>query len=111
MNVKLLEQVRDHIVANPEEYNQGHWCGTQHCIAGHTVVLAGVLGHEVVSSTSPWGNGNGLLNRIPTLAQGALELNDAQADKLFFDWPSEFRWASVTRIPDPKERAQMAAKK
>lgn len=44
MNMELLKKVRDHIVAHPEEHNQGTWgekvgCGTVACAAGWTVLL------------------------------------------------------------------------
>lgn len=41
---KVLEQ----ITREPDSWDQGVWhnsCGTRHCVAGWTVVLAGPLGH------------------------------------------------------------------
>lgn len=45
-NVALLRQVRDHIAAHPEQWNQEFWrsggrCETAYCFAGWTAELAG----------------------------------------------------------------------
>lgn len=51
LNVKLLNRIKRHIVAEPKRYNQGNWgeritgsdapdCGTRGCIAGWAVFLS-----------------------------------------------------------------------
>lgn len=47
VNVERLRAVLEHITAHPEEWNQETWaqrtpCGTAFCLAGHTVVMAGL---------------------------------------------------------------------
>lgn len=44
MNIELMTKVRDHVVAHPEQHNQGMWaekteCGTTACAAGWTLLL------------------------------------------------------------------------
>lgn len=41
MNVRLLRKIQRQILARPEKYNQGAWCNSAFCIAGHAVVLGG----------------------------------------------------------------------
>lgn len=41
MNKTLLRKVKRRILARPEKYDQGTWCNTAFCIAGHTVMEAG----------------------------------------------------------------------
>lgn len=38
---QLLRKVREHIVAHPEQFNWGEWCGTRACIAGHILRCTG----------------------------------------------------------------------
>lgn len=41
-NIKLLKDVRDTIIKNPDSHNQSSWiCDTTMCIAGHAAVLSG----------------------------------------------------------------------
>lgn len=36
---EILEEVKRRITAKPESYDQGDWCGTTCCIAGHIVAV------------------------------------------------------------------------
>lgn len=101
MNVKLLKQVRDYIIAHPDSYNQGSWCGTKCCIAGHAAVLSGKVSREAVDAEA--------LSAVVDGAQSALRLSALQADRLFMDWPDQFPWASASDIPDGAERSRIAA--
>lgn len=41
-NIKLLKDVRDTIIMNPDSHNQSSWiCDTTMCIAGHAAVVSG----------------------------------------------------------------------
>lgn len=91
-NYSLIRQVRDHIVANPNEHNQDQWgirtpCKTTHCAAGHAVIIAGarpiweVNGDHYQMYGAEWRN-----RRWSTgeLAQHLLGLTDDEADELFY---------------------------
>lgn len=41
--IALLRKVKDQILAHPTKYDQGEWCGTACCIAGHLAVAAGAV--------------------------------------------------------------------
>lgn len=58
-NVPLARKVMEHIVENPDEWDQAEYgqrteCGTAFCFAGHTVLLAG---HDVSWMECPCGEG------------------------------------------------------
>lgn len=50
-NIDLMQDVLDHIKANPATWNQSMWrCGTKYCFAGHAALMSGwkpVQGDEV----------------------------------------------------------------
>lgn len=101
MNVKLLKQVRDEIVAHPENYYQGSFCGTQHCIAGYAVAIA---------SPRVWREAEGRrTGLISEEAQRVLQLTGDQALRLFspiWDWlPEKLR---LYRHQSPETRARRA---
>jgi len=42
VSTDLLLRVNRSILAHPESYNQGQWCGTACCIGGHAVIAVGI---------------------------------------------------------------------
>ncbi len=86
MNVKLLTKVRDYIKDHPEEYDQGNWCGTERCIAGHAVILSGKFDPKDIDIK--YGRAKG--QPIREVAQRLLDLDQRQAGRLFLSWPEEF---------------------
>jgi hypothetical protein len=107
MNVELLQQVKQAILAEPDKFRMDRWsCGTAHCIAGWACLLRdipiveGDFTTETVSGEYP-----GLV------ASKLLDLRGRAADKLFytFGWPSRFRapYLGATR----RERAEIAAER
>jgi len=105
MNVKLLRKIKKHILEEPNRLNMRTWgrhfdppyrpksfpvCGTTACIAGWAVVLKATTGTSVT---------NKLLLNAYIDGQKALELDSAQADRLFYlqDWPSQFKYGGSQR--------------
>lgn len=93
MNIELMTKVRDHVVAHPEQHDQGTWarkteCGTTACAAGWTLLLGNpevareYADEEVFTFT-------GVVRRVfgsPSVADAAANLLDIdayQADMLF----------------------------
>lgn len=52
VNVELLQKTLDAIKANPEHWRQSQWhCGTSHCFAGFTELIANNIPLTTCSST------------------------------------------------------------
>jgi hypothetical protein len=88
-NQELAKQVLDHILAHPEQHDQGWWgrvrdCGTTMCIAGWTCELAGeTLAWESTNAGgATWYTADGAY--IPSRAAALLDLNTHETDMLFF---------------------------
>lgn len=116
MNVALLTQVRDRILAEPKRFEMSTFfgdvnltrpsdflepgCGTTACIAGWTLALT------AVGAESVWWNA----------ASKALDLTLTQTADLFYDggWPDPFRsqyWALAYKGKYSTELAQIAARR
>lgn len=96
MNIALLKKVRDYIAKYPEKYEQGEWCGTRCCIAGHAIVISGAFRRHEISH--PADNLYLLflerLDRPTFMSSGAkiLGLTQVQAHRLFAYWPKRFSY-------------------
>lgn len=77
VNVKLLRQVGDYIIGHAEEYGQEEW---GHCIAAHTVVVAGAMSREEVRQP-----GYETENKIRIRARELLGLTVSQSCQLFVE--------------------------
>jgi hypothetical protein len=107
LNLPRLKQVRDHVVAHPDQHDQGEWfidingyekpcvigseCGTAACVAGWTVLLNGdqpikmAFPDHGYTSASSVALINGGVMDIDDRAQQILGLTDDQAQELFYD--------------------------
>jgi hypothetical protein len=107
MNVRLLRKVQKQILAQPEAFDMTYVtnredCGTVCCIAGWTCVLVGVPENRASMD----------------VAQEILDLNTAQASRLFTTsehewrerWPKRFDRAYY-RANDAKQKARIAARR
>jgi hypothetical protein len=99
MNVGLLLQVRERILASPENYNQAAYCGTICCIAGHAVQIA---------LPAQWTrmDGQGIIDASKVL----LAIGHDQYERLCTfssQWPEEF--SNRYRTGLMKDRAEAAA--
>ncbi len=102
MKTKLLRQVQEKILAEPELFQMAHWhvrvddsCGTAHCIAGWAEVLG-----------AP-GKKHSLDKREYLELMG---LRMSQADRLFYvsGWPKQFS-TKYRRSVSAKNRAKIAS--
>lgn len=93
MNTELLLKVKAKILAEPEHFDMGRFFGTECCIAGHALILAGLACCNVEQES-----------------KRVLELRNTQVDRLFYieDWPVKFRLGYVGADTDPR-RSQIAA--
>jgi hypothetical protein len=119
MNIDLMLKVADYIEANPDEYDQRNWCGTECCIAGHAVALSGdavlirragaysaLAGYIDVLDVLDFGS----IMRIPEEARKRLDISHDLAGTLFgaaARWPLEFQF-SIFDVSD-EGRARKAA--
>jgi len=90
-NIKLLKEVRDNIVMNPDKHNQKTWvCGTRMCIAGHAAVMSG---KAKVAHSIDWGDyfvdqyGDDV--SPSSVAQDELSLSPEEYEYLFFCMDNE----------------------
>lgn len=77
-NLELLDQVVAHVTEHPDEWNQGRW---DDCVAGWAVKLsprAELLGYAEARLD------NDRITYVETAAKELLDLDDDQADRLFF---------------------------
>jgi hypothetical protein len=113
VNIALLEDIKAHILAEPDAFRMDTWtCGTAHCIAGWALVLTG---NKVVNPDSNPGVQHTKDGRYPSDVAcevlGLIRSNDEDG-RLFFEynWPGDLpdRYdAADTR----SERAQIAAER
>lgn len=117
MNIPLLQQVRDAILAEPTKFDMSGWfqrdvespCGTTACIAGH--------GFAILYQTETLTKADELYNReciiILLHMTNKFDLTSIQAANLFFDenWPDQFRYAYqyATQDDDRTKMAKIAA--
>jgi hypothetical protein len=123
-NIKLLKEVRENIVLNPETHNQKTWfCETSMCIAGHAALMSGkvkVLKDPAFGLYLADEDGDAV--SAAGVAQDELELTDSERGYLFYcmdDFTSIKRMDQVIelweegktlddiewedRIPDPSD--------
>lgn len=107
MNVRNMKRVARRILSHPEQYDQGNWCGTRACVAGHAFFESGgkadALGYPIIDGRvrSP--------NSVVDVARPFLGLDFRTADRLFTgSWPEEFSDAWGTWGVPAAERAQLA---
>ena len=93
MNLDLLRDVRNVIVANPSGFNMGTWvmdhkCGTTCCIAGHAYFLS--VGREP--------NMDEIC--VSSRAMKFLRISPSQALHLFHAgrWPTSFKYIAPSRL-------------
>lgn len=94
----LLWKVYDHIVAHPEEWDQGVWavqsktlsCGTAFCFAGHAVMMSHptavpiwATGRDTDFSGADSVEIDGTMQTIPEAAKQALGLTSSERALLF----------------------------
>lgn len=107
LNRELLLQVRGHILAEPESLDMDtvveQWaCGTVACIAGWTLLLAGVSPAEIHSKD--W-------DEISAEAMCALGVRGASEGIFYVDcWPDDLR-GRYDRSTKPATRAGLAAER
>lgn len=86
-NMKLLQEVKDNILRDPNSHNQETWfCDTSMCIAGHAAVSAGarVQACEMYSGSFEMVDQDGNLIFTPEFAQEKLDLTDEERTYLFY---------------------------
>jgi hypothetical protein len=94
VNIPLLEKIAEIIIAEPENFDMGHFhCGTSHCIGGWAEILTGTPNYESPSYH---------------VGQAALELTDAQAYALFYSscWPKRFKPEKLFTTPTPEQAVE-----
>lgn len=132
MNVELLEQVKQAILAEPLQFQMGDWftdrlsrfsiltrkhydmldaaretipnCGTAACIAGHTLVVIYKMNPKEAKRIP-------LVHSVGAEARRLLDIKISSDTLFLLDcWPSELKQAYIT-APTPEEQAQIAAKR
>jgi hypothetical protein len=86
VNVELLQKTLDTIKANPQHWNQRFWhCGTSHCFAGFTELIANNLPIETSIEQVRALRLNGKLEIIGTglYAEKLLGISDDDGEVLF----------------------------
>lgn len=112
LNKRLMLEVARRLrnLKHEEHYNQATWvagtiCGTTCCIAGHTLLAAGLTPKQLMRVD----DGDG----TPDLARRLLGLTDAQADRLFSadtsEWPEEYAARFMNTSPWGDERPSRVA--
>jgi hypothetical protein len=81
VNVPLLQQVLDHITDQPARWDQGVWCGTACCLAGHAAQLSGW--EPVPGVDDPLVRKGKRVAPVPTVARNLLGLSGREGDLLF----------------------------
>ena len=107
MNVELLLQVKEAILAHPRKYDQDGFCGQRPCIGGHAVAIADA------NSWKQWRKDKMAAMVIRDRAQVLLELNARQMHRLCSfasDWPHEFAH-DYCFAKSAKDRAAIAGKR
>jgi hypothetical protein len=92
MNVQLLNEIKNYILANPESYNQGVWaektdserCGTKCCIAGFACLLTNSRNFDTKLKANPYGS------FVSEWGQELLGLDRSQANELFLMWDAPY---------------------
>lgn len=79
-NRELLLKIADKIERQPETYNQGEWCGTACCVAGHALLESGYT-YRIGEYVRP--DGTLLRLHFSEEAGPLLGLNPIQARELF----------------------------
>jgi hypothetical protein len=122
MNVRRLRRLARFVQKNAERYDQGEWCGTKACLAGHAAFLAGIKEEKIFNSrlfSSPFIKQQGFIEDI---ASRWLGLTSVQASLLFdgltppdnfplFDrdlWPRKFA-DRYRKAKTDRARARVAA--
>jgi hypothetical protein len=107
MNKPLLRKIASYIETHPRQYNQGEWCGTACCVAGHALVLSGFVTREVIGS-----GGRAKIRiddedcNVPILARAVLDLTPGVASELF----GGYWMCYLEDLPTQKAKAAAAAK-
>lgn len=86
INFTLLDSALNFIEEHPQHWDQTRWhCGTTHCLAGiiHCFLLEVDPTTAEINQDDYWNEANGE-NAVRNRAQEALQINDAEADKLFY---------------------------
>lgn len=122
MNVELLQQVKQRILAEPEHFDMDYWvaetCGTVCCIGGWAARLSGFVHISADGETwFPTAKGRralrdrGCFDDDPDVFAAALELEDDGATLFHVEaWPADLadRYASANSY---FKRAQIAAER
>jgi hypothetical protein len=110
MNVKLLQDIKAHIVAEPDAFRMDVWsCGTAHCIAGWAVRLNDLKIEDLSLAVQDQRVNDRPVNQV---AAELLDLTEWKANALFnvSEWPEEQREAyDDIGDSDPNARAKRAA--
>jgi hypothetical protein len=123
INVELLLAVKEAILAKPETYDQGHFCNSAFCTAGHAVAIARPRiwkkAHKMVAP----GPGSDVLSQRyldwregqELVEQTARELLKIPAGLTFDLFSSGWRWPDklfvrLEQARTPKQRARAGAK-
>lgn len=107
MNVRLLLEVKEAILRQPELYKQENWiekedCGTTACIAGWTCLLSNRREAEKQLEFSPFGS------FAKDEARHLLGIDFEEAEELFIYWNDEFK-TRLFEAKTPREKAQVGA--
>lgn len=116
MNVKVLRQIQKRLIKQSQDqkhcrFNMNHFiqstplafrtteqpvCGTQACIAGETLILAGKAKYsrKLKSYVFPETHGNGIASTEHKTAQKILGLTNEEANRLFYfaGWQNSIGW-------------------
>lgn len=128
MNVKLLRQVKRHILEKPKRLNMGYWsmsakrmvregritkevepaCGTVGCIAGWAVILTKTGKRTDFLATMKRIRGHNSEVVMQPLAKELLDLSEYSANRLFLtsNWPGSFEQDYLYAMT-PKQRARV----
>jgi hypothetical protein len=105
VNKPLLNKIATFIETHPRQYNQGNWCGTACCIAGHALVLGGMVSRKDIVDAGPDSYYVGDLEVQDTAAE-LLGLASNQTYELFAgNWMGQ-----LFELPTREARAAAAAK-
>lgn len=129
MNRTLLRKIAQNILDEPRHFNMGNWitpdkttqrptCGTACCIGGWAAVEQGWKIIAIPDGpyfntrfVSPEGKKYGSVSELVNAAQKALQINDTEANSLFYteNWPDAFHYIAEDEDETPQAKAVNAA--
>lgn len=131
MNRTLFRKIAQNILDEPRHFDMGSWiepdkttqrptCGTACCIGGWAAVEQGWKIIAIPDGIyfdnwfiSPEGKKYGGVSELVNAAQKALQINDTEANSLFYtkNWPDEFRHIAEDEDETPIVKAKNAVER